>query len=82
MHETLIHSLLSDYGLYIGSYTICFISGFLPVINAEIYLLLISSLTTEQNFVPVLLLSSLGQMTAKAILYFGGWMLIPKVHQL
>jgi len=72
MEETWIHSILLEYGIYTGSFIICFISGFVPVVNAEIFLVLISSISTGQKLVPVLLLSSLGQMTAKAIFYYGG----------
>ena len=72
MEEISIHNILSSYGLYSGTYIVCLISGFVPVVNAEIYLVFVSSLITKTFFFPVLLLATFGQMTAKAVLFFSG----------
>jgi len=72
MEEFNIHNIISNYGLYSGTYIICFISGFVPIVNAEIFLIFVSSLVTKSLFLPVLLLASIGQMTAKAVLFFSG----------
>ena len=72
MEEISIHSIISNYGLYTGTYIICVISGFIPVVNAEIILIVLSSVLTKSSVLPVLLLATTGQMTAKAVLYFSG----------
>ena len=72
MEESFINSIVSDYGVYAGTYIICLISGFVPVVNAEIFLIFVSTLLTKQLLFPVLLLATIGQMTAKAILFMSG----------
>ena len=72
MEEISIQSLITDYGLYLGTYVICLISGFVPIINAEIYLIFVSTVVTKSSFIPVLFLATMGQMTAKAVFYFSG----------
>lgn len=72
MDDINIHNIISNYGLYSGTYIICFISGFIPIVNAEIFLIIVSSLITKSLFLPVLLLATLGQMTAKTVLFFSG----------
>jgi membrane protein YqaA with SNARE-associated domain len=72
MEEISIQSIITDYGLYLGTYIICLISGFVPIINAEIYLVIVSATITKSSFIPVLFLATVGQMTAKAVFYFSG----------
>jgi len=72
MEETFINSIVSDYGLYAGTYIVCLISGFVPIVNAEIFLIFMSTLLTKQLIFPVLLLATIGQMTAKTILFLSG----------
>lgn len=72
MEEISIQSIINNYGLYLGTYVICLISGFVPIVNAEIFLIFVSSLLTKSSFVPVLLLATIGQMMAKAVFYFSG----------
>jgi len=72
MEEISIQSIISNYGLYSGTYIICFVSGFVPIINAEIFLIFVSSVVTKSLFIPVLLLATIGQMTAKAVFFFSG----------
>lgn len=64
--------ILSNYGLYAGTYIFCVISGLVPVVNAELFLILISSTVTNSTFLPIVLLASFGQMTAKVILFLSG----------
>jgi membrane protein YqaA with SNARE-associated domain len=72
MEESGILHFLSQYGLYGGTFITCVISGFIPVVNAEIYLLLISTLTGKSQYLPILLLATSGQMTAKMTLFLAG----------
>lgn len=72
MEESFITSIISDYGLYVGTYLVCLISGFVPIVNAEIFLIFLSTLLTKPLIFPVLLLATIGQMTAKTILFLSG----------
>ena len=72
MEENIIHSIISNYGLYSGTYFICVISGFVPIVNVEIFLIFVSTFFSKSLFLPVLLLATIGQMTAKAVLFFSG----------
>jgi len=72
MQSTWIQNLLSGYGLYVGTYVLCVISGFVPLVNAELLLLIIASMAVKPMLVLVLCLASLGQMTGNSFLYWGG----------
>lgn len=65
--------ITARYGLYLSTFLVCLLSGLLPVINVEVFLLLVSSLSPKFLLFPLLLLSTLGQMTAKSVLYLVGW---------
>jgi len=63
---TLIHT----WGLPAATFVYCFASGLLPFVNAEAFLIIISSaLLTKSQLLMVTALASLGQMAAKATLY-------------
>lgn len=72
MDESSILQLLSVIGLYGGTYVVCLISGFIPLINAELFLIWFSLTISEAKFIPVLLLATSGQMTAKALMFLSG----------
>jgi membrane protein YqaA with SNARE-associated domain len=57
--------------LYTATFLVSFVSGFVPLINAEAYLLSVASLSSAPAL-PVVLIATLGQMAAKLILYLGG----------
>ena len=59
-------------GLIWVSFVVCFVSGFLPLVNAEAYLLSVSALSPPHVAVPLTLAGALGQMLAKALLYLSG----------
>jgi len=64
--------LLTEYGVYSGSFLINILSGFIPVINSEVFLVLISTTLSKALFLPVLLISATGQMLAKVVMYLAG----------
>jgi membrane protein YqaA with SNARE-associated domain len=72
MENTTVLHLLAVIGLYGGTYVVCLISGFIPIVNAELFLIWISLSISKPEFLPVLLLASTGQMTAKVVMYFSG----------
>jgi membrane protein YqaA with SNARE-associated domain len=65
--------LQAGLGIYAATYVTCFLSGILPVINAELYLLAVSALVGEPSLVvAVTVLAAAGQMTAKVLLFYAG----------
>ena len=66
-----IDELLASYGLHLGTFIVCVISGFVPVVNAEVYLVAVSSFTSGHDVWIVVLLAALGQMVAKVVMFLG-----------
>lgn len=63
---------LSSFGLYLGTFVFCVLSGLLPFMNSEVFLLYVGSTATPADLVPLAVLAALGQMCAKSLLYLGG----------
>lgn len=64
--------LIKTWGLPAATYIYCLASGLIPVINAEVFLIIISSaLLPRSQLLLITALATLGQMTAKCILYTG-----------
>jgi membrane protein YqaA with SNARE-associated domain len=66
--------LLGSFGLYGGTLVVCFISGLVPIVNAELFLVGVSALTatTTAELALVAGCAAVGQMTAKVLLYYAG----------
>ncbi len=64
--------IITKVGLYLATFLVCLVSGFLPLVNAELYLVSISAISSKSVALPVILLSTSGQMTAKSIIYLAG----------
>jgi membrane protein YqaA with SNARE-associated domain len=62
-------ALIARYGLYLTTYIVAVISGFVPVVNVEVFLVWVAALTPRSQAVGITLLATLGQMTAKTIMY-------------
>jgi membrane protein YqaA with SNARE-associated domain len=63
-------SLINTWGLPAATYIYCLASGLLPFVNAEAFLVIISSaFLTKSQLLMVTAIASLGQMTAKCIMY-------------
>jgi membrane protein YqaA with SNARE-associated domain len=65
-------NMLTHYGLYLSTYIIAVISGFVPFVNIEVYLVWVAALTPRAQGLPITILATLGQMTAKTLMYLGG----------
>ena len=72
MQESGIFQIIPAVGIYAGTYIVCFISGFFPLVNAELFLVLISINITKAECIPIFILAALGQMTAKLLMFLGG----------
>lgn len=74
---------VSFLGLYLGTFAFCALSGVVPLINAEAYLLYVGSVASRADIAPLVVAAVLGQMCAKSLLYLGGRgvLRIPRRHQ-
>lgn len=72
MDQSTILHLLSYIGLYGGTYVVCLISGFIPIVNAEVFLIWLSLTLSKVEYVPIILLATSGQMTAKVLMFLSG----------
>ena len=54
------------------TFVVCFASGFVPIINTELYLLSVSTQVSRPALVPLALAAAAGAMTAKALMFLGG----------
>jgi membrane protein YqaA with SNARE-associated domain len=65
-------SLIGRYGLYLTTYIVGVISGFVPVVNLEVFLVWVAALTPSSQGVAITVLATFGQMTAKTLMYLAG----------
>jgi membrane protein YqaA with SNARE-associated domain len=72
MDESSILQLLQNIGIFGGTYVVCLVSGFIPIVNAELFLIWISLMLSRTEYVPILLLATSGQMTAKVLMFLSG----------
>jgi membrane protein YqaA with SNARE-associated domain len=56
----------------LGSLVVGLVSGLVPILNTEAYLLAVAAFAPSDRLLPVVLLTTLGQMIAKSLLYFAG----------
>ena len=64
--------LLSVCGLPVGTFVFCAMSGLVPFMNSELFLLYLGSTASPAELPGLLLAAALGQMSAKSLLYLGG----------
>lgn len=64
--------LATALGFLAGSLVIGLVSGLVPVVNTEAYLLAVAAFAPRDRLLPVVVLTTLGQMIAKSLLYFAG----------
>jgi membrane protein YqaA with SNARE-associated domain len=55
-----------------GSFGMGLVSGLVPAVNTEAYLLMVAGLAPRQALVPVVVFVTAGQMLAKGLLYLAG----------
>lgn len=65
-------TIIAQFGIYAGTLIVCFISGFIPIINTELFLIVLSFTIPKKLIFPVITLAAIGQMAAKTILFLGG----------
>ncbi len=65
-------AVMTPLGLFFATYLVCFVSGFVPLVNTEAYLVAVSALSSPATAFPLTVAATLGQMTAKALIYCSG----------
>lgn len=58
--------------LVLATFVFCVGSGFIPLMNAEAYLLAVSATSGPMVLVPLILAATAGQMTSKSLMYLAG----------
>ena len=64
--------LLNLSGIYAGTFLFCAVSGVVPFMNAELFLLYVGATANHGQLPALVLLAALGQISAKSLLYYGG----------
>lgn len=64
--------LAAALGFLVGSLVVGLLSGLVPVVNTEAYLLAVAAFAPSDRLLPVIFLTTLGQMIAKSLLYLAG----------
>ncbi len=59
-------------GIYVATFLFSLVGGIVPVFNVEVYLLSLGTLSPGSGGLAVAMAASLGQMTAKSLLYLSG----------
>jgi membrane protein YqaA with SNARE-associated domain len=63
---------MSTLAILAATYGYCVLSGLLPFVNAELYLLAASAAVSREMALGVVIAGTLGQMTAKVAMYLAG----------
>lgn len=82
-------SFVTPENIYISTFILCFISGFLPIVNAELVVIGAAAIAGNDAVFKIGVISAFGQMLAKSLLYFAGRGVVkiplgkyePKLHQ-
>jgi membrane protein YqaA with SNARE-associated domain len=64
--------LVAQLGYPLATFAYCVASGFIPVLNAEVFLVGVASIAPRESLAAVAALAAVGQMVAKAGMYLGG----------
>ncbi len=67
-----IEFLFGEYGIHLATFIICLVSGFIPIVNAELFLIAFSSMIPTTDATYVIIIATGAQMLAKSALYLAG----------
>jgi len=59
-------------GIYATTYLVCLVGGFVPIVNAEVYLASVGAMSERAMVFPLIVTGTLGQMTAKTAIFLAG----------
>ena len=64
--------LIRLYGWYLGTFAYACLSGAIPVLNCEVFLLILAVKAPREMLFPLIITTTVGQMVAKSLLYWAG----------
>jgi membrane protein YqaA with SNARE-associated domain len=64
--------LLRLYGWYVGTFLYASLSGAIPFLNCEVFLLVLAVKAPREMLFPLIVTTTIGQMFAKSLLYWAG----------
>jgi membrane protein YqaA with SNARE-associated domain len=64
--------LVGRLGYPLATFVYCVASGFIPVVNAELFLVGVASIAPRESLPAIAVLAAAGQMVAKCGMYLGG----------
>jgi membrane protein YqaA with SNARE-associated domain len=64
--------LIRLYGWYVGTFVYALLSGAIPVLNCEVFLLVLAMKAPREMLFPLIVTTTAGQMVAKSLLYWAG----------
>jgi len=64
--------LVTIAGIYAGTFLFCALSGIVPLMNSELFILYLGATANHSQFPALIVLAALGQMSAKVLLYYAG----------
>jgi membrane protein YqaA with SNARE-associated domain len=67
-----VEELVARVGLPLATFLYCVASGFIPVLNAEVFLVAAAALAPRELLPVIPVLAAAGQMVAKSGMYLGG----------
>jgi membrane protein YqaA with SNARE-associated domain len=59
-------------GIYAATFLWCLVGGFIPIINAEVYLASVAAMSERAAVLPLAIVATVGQMTAKTAIFLAG----------
>lgn len=67
-----VEELVARLGLPLGTFVYCVVSGFVPVVNAELFLVGVAAVAPRSSLPTLALLAAAGQMVSKSGMYLAG----------
>jgi len=64
--------LIRMYGWYLGTFAYACLSGAIPFLNCEVFLLVLAVKAPREMLFPLIVTTTAGQMVAKSLLYWAG----------
>jgi membrane protein YqaA with SNARE-associated domain len=65
-------ALISEVGIPLATFVLCFLSAVVPLIHAELYLITVSALSPPELLPALAVLGAVGQILGKCLVYLGG----------
>ena len=64
--------LIGKFGIYLTSFLVCLVSGFIPLVNTEAYLAVVSAISQKSVMLPVIAISTFTHIITKLLIYLSG----------